>query len=163
MNALELLKTDHQSVKDILAQLSDSTDRAVKKRTELLRKLETEITVHTSLEEEILYPAFKDAGGKEAAEMYYEAREEHRAVDSLVLPDLKATDPSAPEFAGRFKVVKELLEHHIDEEETELFPLAKKLLGKAQLDVLGEQMQALKALRKKEILAAAKHESDRAA
>ncbi len=135
----------------------------MKKRTELLRKLETEITVHTSLEEEILYPAFKEAGGKEAAEMYYEAKEEHRAVDSLVLPDLKVTDPSAPEFAGRLKVVKELLEHHIEEEETELFPQAKKLLGKALLDELGEQMQALKAQRKKEIMAAAKNESNQAA
>ena len=66
--------------------------------------------------------------------MYYEAKEEHRTVDSLVLPDLKMTDPTTPEFAGRAKVVKELLEHHIEEEETEMFPQAKKLLGKAKLD-----------------------------
>ncbi|MGV8843305.1 MAG: hemerythrin domain-containing protein [Pseudomonas sp.] len=156
MNAIELLKTDHQTVKDLLSQLSESTDRAVKKRTELLNKLEAEITVHTSLEEEILYPAFKEAGGKEAAQMYYEAKEEHRTVDSLVMPDLKVTDPSAPEFAGRLKVLKELLEHHIKEEETEMFPKATKLLGKEALNALGEQMETLKALRKKEISAAAK-------
>jgi len=156
MNAIELLKADHQTVKDLLSQLSDSTDRAVKKRTELLNKLEAEITVHTSLEEEILYPAFKEAGGKEAAQMYYEAKEEHRTVDSLVLPDLKVTDPSAPEFAGRLKVLKELLEHHIKEEETEMFPKATKLLGKEALTALGEQMETLKTLRKKEISDAAK-------
>ena len=57
--------------------------------------------------------------------MYHEAKEEHRTVDSLVLPDLKKTDPSSTEFSGRVKVVKELLEHHIEEEETEMFPQAK--------------------------------------
>ncbi|WP_392893982.1 hemerythrin domain-containing protein [Pseudomonas migulae] len=145
MNAIDLLKADHVRVKDILAQLNESSDRATKKRADLVAKLEMEITIHTKLEEEILYPAYKEAGGKEEEEMYYEAKEEHRTVDSLVLPDLKATDPSTPEFAGRAKVVKELLEHHIEEEETEMFPQAKKLFGKAKLDELGEQMEAMKA------------------
>ena len=149
MNAIELLKADHERVKAILTQLSESTERGVKKRTDLLQKLEMEITIHTKLEEEILYPAFKEAGGKEQAIMYYEAKEEHRTVDSLVLPDLKATDPGTPEFSGRVKVVKELLEHHIEEEETEMFPQANKLLGKAKLDELGAQMEAMKASYKK--------------
>ncbi|KAB0567154.1 hemerythrin domain-containing protein [Pseudomonas sp. R11F] len=149
MNAIDLLKADHEKVKAILTQLSESTERGVKKRTELLDKLEMEVSIHTQLEEQILYPAFKAAGGKDEAEMYYEAKEEHRTVDSLVLPDLKATDPTSPEFAGRVKVVKELLEHHIEEEETEMFPKAKKLLGKAELEKLGEQMLAMKSSLKK--------------
>ncbi|AZV26866.1 hemerythrin [Pseudomonas syringae] len=151
MNAIELLKTDHEKVKGILNQLSESTDRALKKRAELLDKLELEITIHTQLEEQILYPAFKEAGGKEQDEMYYEAKEEHRTVDSLVLPDLKSTDPSTPEFAGRVKVVKELLEHHIEEEETEMFPQAKKLLGNAKLEELGKEMEVMKASLKKSL------------
>uniref|UniRef100_UPI00286B9478 hemerythrin domain-containing protein n=1 Tax=Pseudomonas sp. TaxID=306 RepID=UPI00286B9478 len=110
MNAIDLLKADHERVKGILTQLSESTERGVKKRGELLAKLEMEIAIHTRLEEEVLYPAYKKAGGKEQDIMYYEAKEEHRTVDSLVLPDLKVTDPSTPEFAGRVKVVKELLE-----------------------------------------------------
>ncbi|AFY19852.1 hemerythrin domain-containing protein [Pseudomonas sp. UW4] len=150
MNAIDLLKADHQTVKTILAQLSESTDKAIKKRTDLLDKLEMEISIHTKLEEEILYPAFKAAGTKEQDVMYFEAKEEHRTVDSLVLPDLKQTDPGTPEFAGRVKVVKELLEHHIEEEETEMFPQAKKLLGKSRLDDLGEQMEAMKASCKKQ-------------
>ncbi|MDD2054208.1 hemerythrin domain-containing protein [Pseudomonas putida] len=153
MNAIDLLETDHERVKAILAQLSESTDRAVKKRTDLVAKLEMEITIHTQLEEQILYPAFKEAGGKEEDEMYYEAKEEHRTVDSLVLPDLKSTDPTKPEFAGRAKVVKELLEHHIEEEETEMFPKARKLLGNKKLDELGEQMLAMKAEMKKNLSA----------
>ncbi|MDI2142324.1 MULTISPECIES: hemerythrin domain-containing protein [unclassified Pseudomonas] len=151
MNAIDLLKTDHEKVKGILNQLSDSTDRALKKRADLLDKLELEITIHTQLEEQILYPAFKEAGGKEQDEMYYEAKEEHRTVDSLVLPDLKSTDPSTPEFAGRVKVVKELLEHHIEEEETEMFPQARKLLGKAKLEELGKEMEVMKASLKKSL------------
>lgn len=156
MNAIELLEADHKRVKGILAQLSESTERGIKKRTELLAKLEMEITLHTRLEEEILYPAFKRAGGKEQDVMYYEAKEEHRTVDSLVLPDLKTTDPSTPEFTGRVKVVKELLEHHIEEEETEMFPQARKLLKKAELEALGEQMETFKANYKKN-LAATRH------
>jgi hemerythrin-like domain-containing protein len=116
-----------------------------------LEKLELEVSIHTQLEEEILYPAYKAAGGKAEAEMYYEAKEEHRTVDSLVLPDLKGTDPTSPEFAGRVKVIKELLEHHIEEEETDMFPHAKKILGKAKLDELGDQMLTLKASLKKSL------------
>ncbi|KII30702.1 DNA nickase [Pseudomonas fluorescens] len=153
MNAIDLLKADHAKVKDILSQLSDSTERALKKRVELLGKLEMEISIHTRLEEEILYPAFKAAGSKEQDVMYFEAKEEHRTVDSLVLPDLKLTDPGTPEFSGRVKVVKELLEHHIEEEETEMFPQAKKLLGKEKLEELGAQMEAMKASCKKEMAA----------
>ncbi|MEQ7920409.1 hemerythrin domain-containing protein [Xanthomonas sp. WHRI 1810A] len=145
MNAIDLLTQDHVRVKDILSQLSESTDRALKKRVELLAKLEMEITIHTQLEEEILYPAFKEAGGKEQDVMYYEAKEEHRTVDALVLPDLKQTDPGTPEFSGRVKVVKELLEHHIEEEEEEMFPQALELLGKDKLDELGVQMEAMRA------------------
>ena len=149
MNAIDLLEGDHQRVKALLTELSESTERGVKKRTELLAKLEREITLHTQLEEEILYPAFKSEGGKEQDVMYYEAKEEHRTVDSLVLPDLQHTDPGTPEFSGRVKVVKELLEHHIEEEEKEMFPQARKLLGKARLDELGAQMEAMKAAHKK--------------
>lgn len=149
MNAIELLKADHEKVKTILTQLSESTDRAIKKRTELLEKLEAEVAVHTQLEEKILYPAFKAAGGKEQAEMYYEAKEEHRTVDSLVLPDLKKTDPTKPEFAGRVKVVKELLEHHIEEEESEMFPQVEKLIPLNELNELGEKMKTMKSSLKK--------------
>jgi len=145
MNAIELLEADHKRVKGILSQLSESTERGIKKRAALLAKLEMEITLHTKLEEEILYPAFKKAGGKEQAVMYHEAKEEHRTVDSLVLPDLKTTDPGTVEFTGRVKVVKELLEHHIEEEESEMFPQARELMDKDELEALGEQMALYKA------------------
>lgn len=144
MNAIDLLIQDHKLVKKLLEELSSTTERAVKKRADLLHRIEQELQVHTALEEDILYPAIKQAGGKEEAKMYYEAKEEHRTVDALVLPDLLNTDTGTLEFAGRVKVMKELLEHHIEEEEEALFPTAKKLLGKDQLDELGAAMEAQK-------------------
>ncbi|HLV16600.1 MAG TPA: hemerythrin domain-containing protein [Pseudomonas sp.] len=143
MNAIELLKQDHETVRKLLEQLSGTTERAVKTRQDLLQKIAQELTIHTQLEEQIFYPAFKKAGGKDAAIMDAEAREEHRAVDSLVMPDLLKTDPSSIAFTGRVKVLKELLEHHIEEEETDLFPEAEELLGE-RLEELGQQMESMK-------------------
>lgn len=80
MNAIDLLIEDHERVKDLLTRLTDSTERAVKTRTELLSKLEMEVTIHTQLEEQILYPAYKEAGGKEEAKMYHEAKEDRKSV-----------------------------------------------------------------------------------
>ena len=85
--------------------------------------------------------------------MFHEAKEEHRAVDSLVLPDLKSTDPSSVQFSGRAKVCKELLEHHIEEEESEMFPKARELFDQARLEEMGQQMAELKERLKKEFMA----------
>lgn len=154
MNAIDLLIEDHKRVKKLLEELSTTTERAVKKRAELLHRIEQELQIHTALEEEILCPAIKEAGGKEEAKMYYEAKEEHCTVDSLVLPDLLHTATDTVEFAGRVKVMKELLEHHIEEEESELFPTAKKLLGKDTLEELGHTMEMQKKMLKGEQRAA---------
>jgi hemerythrin-like domain-containing protein len=149
MDAIQLLKTDHKLVKDLLSELEGSTVRAVKKRAELLLEIQKNLKAHTTIEEEIFYPAFKKAGEKEEAKMYFEALEEHRAAEDLVLPDLLNTDPASDQFSGRAKVLKELIEHHIEEEETEMFKKAKALLSKEQLTDLGAQMES----RKKAILA----------
>jgi hemerythrin-like domain-containing protein len=141
MNAIELLKEDHVKVKQLLEQVSGTTERAAKTRTELLKKIATELEVHTALEEEIFYPALREAGGKEELKMFHEAKEEHRAVTALVLPDLLDTEPASVEFSGRIKVLKELLEHHIEEEESEMFPDASDLLGEEELMNLGQKMK----------------------
>lgn len=145
MDAIALLKQDHKLVKDLLGQLAESTTRAVKKRTELLHEIQINLKAHTTIEEEIFYPAFKEAGKKEEEKMYFEALEEHRAAEDLVLPDLLNTDPSTEQFSGRAKVLKELIEHHIEEEETEMFKDAKKLLSTEELKALGATMETRKA------------------
>jgi hemerythrin-like domain-containing protein len=149
MDAIALLKQDHKLVKDLLEELVGTTTRAVKKRADLLQAIQQNLKAHTTIEEEIFYPAFKEAGKKEEATMYYEALEEHRAAEDLVLPDLLATDAGTEQFSGRAKVLKELIEHHIEEEEDEMFKDAKKLLSKEELAELGKRMQA----RKDELLA----------
>jgi hemerythrin-like domain-containing protein len=150
MNAIQLLKDDHKKVRALLAELEATTPRGIKTRTELLARIAREIEVHTTIEEEIFYPAFKAAGEKgDDDKMYFEALEEHRAAGDLVLPDLLATDPGTECFGGRAKVFKELIEHHAGEEEKEMFPRARKLLSTAELNELGTRM----AQRKQELLA----------
>ena len=118
MDAIKLLKEDHDKVKELLEGLTETTSRAEKKRTELLSKITMELEVHTQIEEEIFYPAFKKAGEKsEDAKMFFEAREEHRAVGELVLPDLNKTAAGSEQFSGRAKVLKELVEHHVERTE----------------------------------------------
>jgi hemerythrin superfamily protein len=146
MDAIALLKQDHKAVKALLTELADTTNRAQKTRTELLQKIATEIKAHATIEEEIFYPAFKTAGEKaDDGKMFFEALEEHRAAGDLVLPDLLKTDVQSDQFGGRAKVLKELIEHHADEEEKEMFPRARELMDKAQLEQLGERMAQRKA------------------
>jgi len=152
MDAIKLLKADHVEMRDLLSELESTTSRGVKKRQQLLAEIEAKLKAHTTIEEEIFYPAFREAGEKsDDDKMYFEALEEHRAAGDLVLPDLLKTDPASEKFSGRAKVLKELVEHHADEEEKEMFPRAKKLLNRDELAELGERLEA----RKDELLASA--------
>ncbi len=145
MDAISLLKDDHQKVRKLLKELDDTTNRAEKTRPELLATIAMELRVHSAIEEEIFYPAFKAAGDKaDDGKMYFEALEEHRAAGELVLPDLLDTDVTSDQFGGRAKVLKELIEHHAGEEEKDMFPRARELLGKDVLIELGARMQARK-------------------
>lgn len=142
--ALDLLEEDHKKVRKMLKELVETSARSTKKRQRLLEEIKTEIEVHTAIEEEIFYPAFREKGRKEEQVMYYEAKEEHRAVDKLVLPDLLKTKASGKEFSGRAKVLKELINHHASEEEEDMFPKARKLFSKSELEDLGKKMKKLK-------------------
>jgi hemerythrin superfamily protein len=146
MDAITFLTNDHKVVRAMLEELAATTKRAVKRRTELLQKIAAELEAHTQIEEEIFYPAFKEAGEKsDDDKMFFEAMEEHRTAGDLVLPDLLQTEVGSDQFSGRAKVLKELIDHHAKEEEKEMFPRARKLLGKAELNELGERLAARKA------------------
>ena len=152
MDAIQLLKKDHVTVRELLTELDETTTRAVKKRAALLARINTELKTHTTIEDEIFYPAFKQASKKaDDQKMFFEAKEEHRAAGDLVLPDLLGTDPASDNFSGRAKVLKELVFHHAKEEESDMFPRARELMSKEELTTLGEQMAA----RKQELLEAA--------
>jgi hemerythrin-like domain-containing protein len=139
-----MLKSDHALVKRLLRELDGTTERAVKQRETLVAQLEREIKMHSQLEEEVFYPAFKARTEDTAAEdLFYEAAEEHHVVD-MVLPALKAANPKSHEFSAKAKVLRDLIEHHIREEETQMFAQARSLFSDEQLRELGDLMQARK-------------------
>ena|SRR6185436_1262849 len=137
-DAISLLKQDHQKVRQLLKKFeSNGTE-------ELLQQIENELKVHTQIEEEIFYPAFRDSLRSESDEhLYYEALEEHHVVD-LVLPEIKDETEGSAEFEAKGKVLKDIVEHHADEEEKQMFPKARKLLGMARLREIGEQLMERK-------------------
>ncbi len=146
MDVIDVLKHDHEVVRKLLEELSETTNRATKKREELFGKISKELKIHTQLEEEIVYPAFKKASSSsETNKMYYEAFEEHRAVEELVIPDLEKTDTGTDQFGGRVKVLKDLVEHHVEEEEEEMFKKMKEVFDRETRMELGRQLQERRA------------------
>jgi hypothetical protein len=141
LNAVTLLKEDHAKVKKMLSELEETTERATKTRTEMLTKLKQELTIHESIEEEIFYPALKEHA--ETREIALEAYEEHNVVDTI-MGEIEQTPVEDETWHAKFMVMKENLEHHIEEEEGEMFKQARDVLGKETLESLGERMAARK-------------------
>ncbi len=141
-DAIAVLKQDHKNVRQLLKQLESAEDGA--QRLELLSEIENEVKVHTQIEEEIFYPAFQEAAqGEKDEHLYYEAVEEHHVVD-IVMPEIKETDEESDEFAAKAKVLKDLIEHHAEEEETQMFPKSRKLMDASELKELGRRLQQRK-------------------
>jgi hypothetical protein len=141
VDALQLLKGDHQKVKHMLEELDATTERAEKTRTETFERLKHDLTIHEMIEEEILYPALK--GFAKTKDITLEAFEEHHVVD-LIVADLDATPVTDETWGAKLTVMKENLEHHIEEEEDEMFKQARQVMDHAELAELGEQMDARK-------------------
>ena len=144
LEAIAMLKEDHVQLKALLEKLKKAGDGAPQKRSQLLEEIRTELEAHMAIEEEIFYPAFRKALATKAAEkMYFEALEEHKAA-TMVLKDALGADPKSPSFGGKAKVLAELVVHHADEEEDEMFPKARKALSLEQRQALGQQMAGFK-------------------
>lgn len=141
MDALALLKKDHDAIKKQLKVLEETTPRAIKTRQELFGRLTFTLTVHEQMEETILYPALKQHA--EAKDIVLEAYEEHDVVDK-VLSDLEATPFDDDSWHAKLKVMSENLQHHIEEEEGEMFEQARQVFDGGVLESLGEQMQDIK-------------------
>jgi hemerythrin superfamily protein len=141
-DAVTLLKKDHKEVKKLLDELEDAETGSERKA--LVERIEKELKVHSTIEEEIFYPAFKAAVEDDEDEaLFFEAREEHGLVDEM-LEKLGRGDHASAEYMARCKVLCDLVIHHADEEEGEMFPCAKKHMDKDQLDELGQRLQARK-------------------
>jgi hemerythrin-like domain-containing protein len=140
MKATDLLKKQHRSVEALFKKV-DKTENPEQRRR-LMEQIAHELKIHTKIEEEIYYPAVREIGTDKAEEMMDEALEEHHVVD-LVLAELPRVDPEDERFAAKMTVLSELIEHHVEEEEDEVFPMSEKKLGKETLNELGERMQRM--------------------
>lgn len=141
MNAFELLKKDHKKVSELFKQLEETTERAVKTREELFAQVKQELEIHSRIEEQILYPVLKEA--KETHEITLEAIEEHNVVKQL-LEELGTLSVGDEVWTAKLTVLKENVEHHVEEEEGEMFKDAKKVLSTEQIEELGARLEAAK-------------------
>ena len=143
MDAIALLKADHDKVKKMLADGEETTERAEKTRTELFDALKSEMLIHERIEEEIFYPALKSH--PKARDIVLEGYEEHHVVDEI-MGELEATPVTDETWGAKFKVMKENIEHHIEEEEGEMFKQARQVFDADELERLGGRMMELKQL-----------------
>ena len=142
MDAIAMLKADHDKVKGLLSDLESTTERGVKTREELFATIKGELTIHEVIEEEIFYPALKSH--PKAKDIVLEAYEEHHVVD-LLMGELESLDVSDPTWGAKAIVMKENIEHHIEEEEGEMFPQARQVFDRQELQELGDRMAERKA------------------
>jgi len=148
MDAIGLLKADHDKVKGLLNELETTTERGVKTRAELFATIKGELTLHETVEEEIFYPELK--AHPKAKDIVLEGYEEHHVVD-LLMGELEALDVSDEAWGAKAIVMKENVEHHIEEEEGEMFRQARQVFDRQELEDLGARMLERKRSAGKEL------------
>ncbi len=141
MDAFELLKEDHKKVSGIFEKLEPTTERGVKTREELFAQLKQELDVHAQIEETILYPVLKES--KETEDITLEAYEEHHVVKQL-LAELEELPKDDESWGAKLTVLKENVEHHVEEEEGEMFKDARKVFSQEQIEEMGAKLEAAK-------------------
>ncbi len=141
MSILDLLKQDHKEVSDLLEEMCDTTERAAKKRQQLFEACRTALLAHAHAEAEIFYKPLLEEGDDPDALL--EAEVEHQVVERLV-EDIAATEPGDEKWLAKVTVLQELIEHHVEEEESEIFKAARKTFDKKQLDAMGDAFETRK-------------------
>jgi iron-sulfur cluster repair protein YtfE (RIC family) len=143
MEATTLLIQDHETVKKLFKQFEAAGDEAYKTKKEIFERIKTELAIHMDIEESIFYPTVKAQRSEELKDEIREADEEHH-VAKLLIAEISRMKPEDEQYDAKVTVLKENIEHHVEEEEGELFPNAKKKLGKELLEQLGEEMEERK-------------------
>jgi hemerythrin-like domain-containing protein len=141
---ITLLEQDHRRFEELLKEGEETTERAIKKRTELLKTISAALKRHEQMEEKILYPALKPHA--EARDLVLEGYQEHHVAD-LIVAELQKLSKDDERWGAKLKVLKENLEHHIEEEETQMFPIARAVLDRDELEALGGKMRTMKTRR----------------
>lgn len=140
-DAIQLLETDHRRLETLLAEGEDTTEAAVTRRTELLDTITDELNIHEMIEEKVLYPALKVH--PEATDIVLEGYQEHHVAD-LIMKELHSLAKDDERWGAKFKVLQESIQHHIEEEEGQMFRTARAVLSRDELQALGAQMAAMK-------------------
>jgi hemerythrin superfamily protein len=138
-SAIEFLMDQHREVEKLFREFEKAKDEEDKQ--ELFETIADKLAIHARIEEQYFYPAVT---AKKTEDMVLEAFVEHTSVKRLLV-DLLETDADDPKFEAQMKVLKEQVEHHVDEEEGQLFPAARKLLSKEELAAVNQEMMALQA------------------
>jgi iron-sulfur cluster repair protein YtfE (RIC family) len=145
MNAFTLLKDDHERVAGLLEKIDATTERAEKGREELFTQLKNELDIHARIEEEVFYPALEEY--EETRAISLEAYEEHALVKQL-LEELASAPKDDEQWTAKFTVLKENVEHHVEEEEGEMFKKARAVLSEDEVEQLGDRLQEAKRVQK---------------
>jgi hemerythrin superfamily protein len=151
MNAIELLKSDHAVVADLFEEVK-ATDES--EHPAIFAKIRSELDIHAHIEETIFYPKLELHGDKELVDIVLEGIEEHRQI-KMFLKELDALADDSEKFEPKLKVLMEDVEHHVEEEEGEMFPLVEDQFHADILDELGAAMEAEKKVFDQEQSAAA--------
>ncbi|HKY46240.1 MAG TPA: hemerythrin domain-containing protein [Pyrinomonadaceae bacterium] len=139
MDAFKLLQADHRNVAALFEELEQASGKT---KISVFNEIKTELELHAHIEEAVFYPALE--GPRETADLTAEAYEEHAEVKKL-LRELSRTKSPNEEWEAQVKVLQENVEHHVEEEENELFPKAEQVLSEEELEDLGERLQAEKS------------------
>jgi len=152
MDATALLQRDHEAVEQLFQKVEKLTDRAHKSKEKIVLKIIRELAVHSAVEEMLFYPAVRTAGlkadtraGEQASDTVLESLEEHHVV-KWTLSELEKMKPEDERYDAKVKVLMESVRHHVKEEQDELFPKARRLLGQKVLQELGTRMEKAKKL-----------------
>ena len=141
LDALKLLKQDHEEVKQLFEEFDRAGKRAHKSKEKIVRTLIEDLARHSAIEEQIFYPAVRELTGDD--DTVFEALEEHHVV-KWTLSELDGMDPQDERFDAKVTVLKENVLHHAKEEEREMFPKIRKALTPSELRTLGEEMEKAK-------------------
>lgn len=142
MDIVTVLKADHRNVEQFFSQIESSSDRALKTKERLFLEIKKELTIHMMAEEKILYPRMLDI--PELRKAAFEANEEHRLVKQL-LDETSELVCGSEQWNAKLKVIKDLVRHHVQEEEGEIFKKLRHSLSSAVLNEMGSAVAEIKS------------------
>jgi hemerythrin superfamily protein len=143
MDAITLLRNDHKTVEKLFKTFEKAGQRAKQTKAKTVEQIIEELSVHAAIEEQIFYPAIREEVADTEDEVL-ESLEEHHIV-KWVLSELDGMSPDDERFDAKVTVLIENVRHHVEEEETELFPTVRKALGRKRLGEIGDAMEAAKS------------------